>query len=140
MKQVTVKKGPTGEWFATFGVEMDREPPDPSEDPEKCVGIDVGILKYAHDTDGTAVGSLEEHDVATGGERVVIEDQLPTASKTTLSRRLTNLQEARLMTRTSTRVSYNSSHARSSLSRFTQYRAITVTPVHITDNFISLLF
>ena len=59
IKQVTVKKEPTGEWFATFGVQMDREPPEPPENPEKCVGIDVGILKYAHDTDGTAVGSLD---------------------------------------------------------------------------------
>lgn len=38
IKQVTVKQGPTGEWFATFG-------------------IDVGILKYAHDTDGYAIES-----------------------------------------------------------------------------------
>jgi putative transposase len=44
LKQVTVKKEPTGEWFATFGVEMDCEPPKPPENPEKCVGIDVGIL------------------------------------------------------------------------------------------------
>ncbi|WP_323677371.1 transposase [Halorubellus sp. PRR65] len=62
LKQVTVKKEPTGEWFATFGVEMDREPPEPPETPERCVGIDVGILKYAHDTDGTAVGSLDLSD------------------------------------------------------------------------------
>ncbi|MFB6127455.1 MAG: RNA-guided endonuclease InsQ/TnpB family protein, partial [Halolamina sp.] len=62
LKQVTVKKEPTGEWFATFGVEMDHEPPDPPENPEKCVGIDVGILTYAHDTDGTAVGSLDLSD------------------------------------------------------------------------------
>src|SRR6056297_2629091 len=62
VKQVTVKKEPTGEWFATFGVEVDREPPEPPENPEKCVGIDVGILKYAHDTDGTAVGSLDLSD------------------------------------------------------------------------------
>jgi len=34
----------------------------PPENPEKCVGIDVGILKYAHDTDGTAVGSLDLTD------------------------------------------------------------------------------
>ena len=59
LKQVTVKKEPTGEWFATFGVQMDREPPEPPENPKKCVGIDVGILTYAHDTDGTAVGSLD---------------------------------------------------------------------------------
>jgi putative transposase len=41
---------------------MDREPPDPPENPEKCVGIDVGILKYAHDTDGATVGSLDLSD------------------------------------------------------------------------------
>jgi len=29
LKQVTVKKEPTGEWFATFGVQIDREPPEP---------------------------------------------------------------------------------------------------------------
>jgi putative transposase len=62
LKQVTVKKEPTGEWFATFGVEMDREPPDPPENPEKCVGIDVGILKYTHDTDGHAVESVDLSD------------------------------------------------------------------------------
>ena len=62
LKQVTLKKEPTGEWFATFGVEMDREPPDLPENPEKCVGIDVGILTYAHDTDGTAVGALDLSD------------------------------------------------------------------------------
>ncbi|WP_256403805.1 RNA-guided endonuclease InsQ/TnpB family protein [Halorubrum salinum] len=62
LKQVTVKKEPTGEWFATFGVQIDREPSEPTENPEKCVGIDVGILKYAHDTDGTAVESLDLSD------------------------------------------------------------------------------
>ena len=41
---------------------MDCEPPEPPENPEQCVGIDVGILKYAHDTDGTAVGSLDLSD------------------------------------------------------------------------------
>jgi len=59
LKQVTVKKEPTGEWFATFGVQIDRELPETPENPETCVGIDEGILKYAHDTDGTAVGSLD---------------------------------------------------------------------------------
>ena len=59
LKQVTLKKESTGEWFATFGVQIDREPPETPENPETCVGIDEGILKYAHDTDGTAVGSLD---------------------------------------------------------------------------------
>lgn len=62
LKQVTLKKESTDEWFATFGVEMDREPPEPPENPEKCIGIDVGVLKYAHDSDGTSVRSLDLSD------------------------------------------------------------------------------
>lgn len=50
------------DWFTTFGVEMDREPPDPPENPKKCVGIDVGIPKYLHDTDGTTVESVDLSD------------------------------------------------------------------------------
>ena len=63
VKEVTLKKEKTGEWFAVFGVEMDTEPPaKPSLDEidaENMVGIDAGILKHAHDTDGTAVESLD---------------------------------------------------------------------------------
>jgi putative transposase len=53
------QKEPTGEWFVTFGIETPDGPPAKPDDPEKVVGIDVGILKYAHDTDGRAVGSLD---------------------------------------------------------------------------------
>ncbi|QLD84960.1 IS200/IS605 family element transposase accessory protein TnpB [Natronomonas halophila] len=55
IKQVTVKREPTGEWFATFGIEVDEDIPAKPETPETVVGIDVGILKYAHDTDGFAI-------------------------------------------------------------------------------------
>ncbi|WP_231858892.1 RNA-guided endonuclease InsQ/TnpB family protein [Haloquadratum walsbyi] len=68
VEQVTLKKAKTGEWVAIFGIEMNTEPPaKPSLediDTGDMVGVDVGILKYAHDTDGTAVESLdfsEEH-------------------------------------------------------------------------------
>jgi len=62
VKEVTLKKEPTGEWYASFAVDDKEEPPKPSLaeiDADEMVGIDVGILKYAHDTDGTAVGSLD---------------------------------------------------------------------------------
>jgi putative transposase len=63
VKEVTLKTEKTGEWFAIFGIEMDTKPPaKPSLediDTDEMVGIDVGILKYAHDTDGTAVESLD---------------------------------------------------------------------------------
>jgi putative transposase len=59
IKTVTVKREPTGKWYAILGVETPDAPPEKPENPERCVGIDVGILKYAHDTDGTAVESLD---------------------------------------------------------------------------------
>ena len=62
LKQVTLKKEPTGEWFATLGVEVGREPPEKPDEITDAVGIDVGILKYTHDTDGTAVESLDFSD------------------------------------------------------------------------------
>jgi putative transposase len=62
LKQVTLKKEPTGEWFATFGVEVDRETPEKADRPKSAVGIDVGILKYAHDTDGHAIESVDLSD------------------------------------------------------------------------------
>jgi len=68
VKEVTVKKEPTGEWYASFTVDDKEEPPKPSLveiDADDMVGIDVGILKYVHDTGGTVVGSpnlSEERD------------------------------------------------------------------------------
>ena len=58
VKEVCLKKERTGEWYASFAVEGKEEPPK-SNNPDRCVGIDVGTLKYAHDTDGRAVGSLD---------------------------------------------------------------------------------
>ena len=65
VKEVTLKKEPTGEWYASLAVDDKEEPSKPSLaeiDATDMVGIDVGILKYAHDTDGTAVGSLDLAD------------------------------------------------------------------------------
>jgi putative transposase len=61
VKEVCIKKERTGDWYASFAVEGKAEPPKP-DNPDRCVGIDVGILKYAHDTDGRAVGSLDLQD------------------------------------------------------------------------------
>jgi len=41
---------------------VDENTPDKPETPERVVGIDVGILKYAHDSDGTAVESPDFSD------------------------------------------------------------------------------
>ncbi|MGM0685142.1 MAG: RNA-guided endonuclease InsQ/TnpB family protein [Halobacteriota archaeon] len=57
IKQVTVKQEPTGEWYATFGIDVGEATPEKPEKPEQVVGIDVGILKYTHDTDGYAIES-----------------------------------------------------------------------------------
>ncbi|WP_338728025.1 transposase [Haladaptatus sp. DJG-WS-42] len=62
IKQVTVKQEPTGKWYATFGIDVDEATPEKPETPEQVVGIDVGILKYAHDTDGYAIESPDFSD------------------------------------------------------------------------------
>jgi putative transposase len=62
IKQVTVKQEPTGEWCATFGIDVDEDTREKPENPKRVVGIDVGILKYAHDTDATAVESPDFSD------------------------------------------------------------------------------
>ena len=62
IKQVTVKREPTGDWYATFGIDVDEATPEKPETPKKVVGIDVGILKYAHDTDGYAIESPDFSD------------------------------------------------------------------------------
>ena len=62
IKEVTVKKASTGEWFASLGIETEGDAPSKPKNPEKCVGIDVGILSYTHDSDGFSVGSLDLSD------------------------------------------------------------------------------
>ena len=66
VKQVTVKQEQTGEWYAIFGIETETDAPKKPAldevDRDEMVGIDVGIIKYAHDTDSTMVGSLDLED------------------------------------------------------------------------------
>jgi putative transposase len=66
IKEVVVKQEPTGEWFGILGIETGSDAPPKPETPEECVGIDVGILKYVHDSDGTAV---ERPDLSEERER-----------------------------------------------------------------------
>jgi putative transposase len=67
IKEVVVKQEPTGEWFAVLGIDTENDAPSKPDTLENCVGIDVGILKYAHDTDGTAV---ERPDLSDERERL----------------------------------------------------------------------
>ncbi|ERG96876.1 transposase [Haloquadratum walsbyi] len=75
VKEVSIKKERTGEWYASFAAEGKGEPAK-LENPDRCVGIDVGILKYAHDTDGRAVGSLDlDLDLQNERERLTREQR-----------------------------------------------------------------
>lgn len=71
VKEVCLKKEQTGEWYASFAVEGKEEPAKP-ENPDRCVGIDVGIPKYAHDMDGRAV---EPPDLQNERERLTREQR-----------------------------------------------------------------
>jgi putative transposase len=64
VKEVTLKKERTGEWFVSFalGYDEDALPDKPSVeelDAEDCVGVDLGILNYIHTSDGLSVGRLD---------------------------------------------------------------------------------
>jgi len=67
IKEVTIKKETTGEWFVPFGLETDdADLPEKSDvdslDTSNSVGIDLGILNYIHTSDGTTVDWLDLED------------------------------------------------------------------------------
>jgi putative transposase len=64
IKEITVKKETTGEWFVSFGLETDEsEKPDvDSLDASNSIGVDLGILNYIHTSDGTTVDWLDLED------------------------------------------------------------------------------
>ena len=67
IKEVTVKKETTGDWFVSFGLETDDEslPEKPvldELDSSNSVGIDLGILNYVHTSDGKTVDWLDLED------------------------------------------------------------------------------
>ncbi len=67
IKEVTVKKETTGEWFVSFGLETDDadlpEKPDvDSLDASNSVGVDLGIINYIHTSDGHTVDWLDLED------------------------------------------------------------------------------
>jgi putative transposase len=63
IKEVTVKKETTGDWFVSFGLETDdADLPEKSDvdflDTSNSVGVDLGILNYIHTSHGTTVDWL----------------------------------------------------------------------------------
>jgi len=67
IKEVTVKQETTGDWFVSFGFEIDEtdlpEKPDVETlDTSNSIGIDLGILNYIHTSDGKTVDWLELED------------------------------------------------------------------------------
>ena len=67
IKEVSIKKETTGEWFVSFALETDEadlpEKPDVNSlDASNSVGIDLGILNYIHTSDGQIVDWLDLED------------------------------------------------------------------------------
>jgi putative transposase len=67
IKEVTIKKETTGDWFVSFGLETDDadlpEKPDVgSLDTSNSVGVDLGILNHIHTSDGKTVDRLDLED------------------------------------------------------------------------------
>jgi putative transposase len=66
IKEIRLKEEKSGKWYASIVVDHDPDYPDKLavEDIslEDTVGIDLGILKFAHDSDGNAVTPLDESE------------------------------------------------------------------------------
>ena len=67
IKEVTLKKETTGEWYVTFGLGVQDTvlPEKPGVDDlnaEDCVGIDLGITNYIYTSDGDSVDLLDLTD------------------------------------------------------------------------------
>lgn len=67
IKEVTIKKEIAGDWFVSFGLEVDEadlpeKPALDSLDAGNSVGIDLGILNYIHTSDGKTVEWLDLDD------------------------------------------------------------------------------
>ena len=55
IKTLTIKKSPTGKWFASFAVDIGD--PIPKQNNGPLVGIDVGISSFATMSDGTKINN-----------------------------------------------------------------------------------
>jgi len=64
IKEVTLKKEPTGAWYVSFCIktEAPEKPAIEDIDPEDTVGLDLGILNFIHDSDGRSVERLDLSD------------------------------------------------------------------------------
>ena len=66
VRQIHLKKQTHGEWTVSIVVEYDPEYPDkPAVEDillKDCVGVDLGIQSFVHDSDGRAVGRLDLSD------------------------------------------------------------------------------
>ncbi len=64
ISEVTVKKEPTGAWYASFCIEVEEpeKPPVESLSVDDCVGIDLGVLNFVHDSNGIVVDRLDLSD------------------------------------------------------------------------------
>jgi putative transposase len=64
IKEVTLKKDPTGAWYVSFCIETETPETPAVEviDPDDTVGIDLGVLNFIHDSDGRSVGRLDLSD------------------------------------------------------------------------------
>lgn len=64
IKQVTLKKESSGDWFVSVTVSVDGHFPEPPAAEQlstaDVVGLDVGVTTYIHDSDGRAIQPLDE--------------------------------------------------------------------------------
>ncbi|MFC6993244.1 RNA-guided endonuclease InsQ/TnpB family protein [Haladaptatus sp. GCM10025707] len=64
IKEVTLKKEPTGAWYVSFCIktETPEKPTVKDINPEETVGLDLGVLNFVYDSKGRSIGRLDLSD------------------------------------------------------------------------------
>ena len=93
VKTLTLKREPSGKWFATFSVEQERK--EPRINNREQVGMDLGLIKFAVLSDGKIVKNprhLKQHE-----EKLAqLQKQLSNKKRDSKNRRRAKLRVARL--------------------------------------------
>lgn len=129
IKEVTLKKDPTGAWYVSFCIETEtpKKPVVEDIDSEDTVGLDLDILNFIHDSDGRSVGRLELSD-----EREQLEREQRSLSRKTYESNNWQKQRRRVA-EVHARISNKKHDFRHELAHFytTEYDAVFIEDLNV---------
>jgi putative transposase len=93
-KTLTIKRTPTGKWFAVFSCEIEDRPAKHAH-PEREIGLDVGLESFATLSDGTKIGN-PRFLVASEKRLAILQRRFSKKTRRSANRESARLKVARL--------------------------------------------